>query len=99
MYTTCPAALAVASALWLLCVVVPAQSAQRAFVSTTGNDANPCSLVAPCRSFQAAINTVTAGGEVIAVDSGGYGSFTVDKSVTVSAAPGVHAGISVGLPT
>jgi len=82
-------------------VAAPASAAgsQRTFVSTTGSDANPCSLVAPCRSFQAAVDAVAPGGEVIALDSGGYGGFAVDKSVTVSGAPGVHAGISVGAPT
>jgi len=90
-----------ASAALLLLISDSAQveAAQRTFVSTSGSDANPCSLVAPCRSFQVAVDAVAAGGEVIALDSGGYGAFTVDKSVTVCAALGVHAGISVGLPT
>jgi Right handed beta helix region len=75
-----------------------AVSPQRSFVSTEGSDANAatgCSLVAPCRSFGAAIGAVVEDGEVIALDSGGYGRFDVTKSVTVSAPPGVYAGISV----
>lgn len=82
-------------------VAAPASAAgsQRTFVSASGSDANPCSLVAPCRSFQVAVDAVAPGGEVIALDSGGYGGFGVSKSVAVSAAPGVHAGISVGVPT
>lgn len=71
---------------------------QRAFVSTAGNDANAasgCALTAPCRSFDAAIGVVAFAGEVIALDSGGYGRFTVNKSVSVIAAPGVYAAISV----
>jgi len=73
-------------------------SPQRTFVSTGGNDANvgrKCSLAAPCRSFETAIGVVATGGEVVALDSGGYGRFTVAKSVAVNAAPGVHAAISV----
>jgi hypothetical protein len=71
---------------------------QRTFVSTAGNDANAasgCGLVAPCRSFDTAIGAVASNGEVVALDSGGYGRFTVTKSVTVAAPPGVYAGISV----
>jgi hypothetical protein len=75
---------------------------QRTFVSTGGNDANAasnCSLPAPCRSFGTAIGVVATGGEVVALDSGGYGRFTVAKSVAVIAAPGVHAAISVFVGT
>jgi hypothetical protein len=68
---------------------------QRTFVSGTGNDANPCSLVLPCRSFGAAIAAVASGGEVIALDSAGYGVMTITKSVSVIVPPGVHAAISV----
>ncbi len=69
---------------------------QRTFVSTGGNDASPfCSLASPCRGFTAAVAAVAPGGEVVALDSGGYGSFTISKSVTVTAPAGVYAGISV----
>jgi len=87
--------------VWLATSLVAAPASagsQRTFVSTSGSDTNPCSLVAPCRSFQVAVDAVAPGGEAIALDSGGYGGFAVDKSVAVSAAPGVHAGISVGAP-
>lgn len=64
------------------------------FVSATiGNDANPCTATAPCRTFNQALSAVAAGGEVIAVDSGDYAPFSVTKSATVAAAPGVHAGV------
>src|SRR5437899_1319262 len=66
----------------------------RAAVSITGVDTNPCTVAAPCRSFSAAINQTSGGGEVIALDSGGYGPFNVTQSVTVMGAPGVHAGIT-----
>ena len=75
-----------------------AAAPQRVFVSTAGTDANAasnCSLAAPCRSFDIAIGVVGANGEVVALDSGGYGRFTVDKSITVAASPGVYAAISV----
>ena len=72
----------------------PAAAIQRTFVSTSGNDANPCTRADPCRNFTAALANTLAGGEVVALDSGGYGTFTVDKSVTVVGAPGVHAAIT-----
>jgi hypothetical protein len=67
---------------------------QRTFVSSSGSDANaPCPRLAPCRNFQTAVNAVAAGGEVVALDSAGYGPFTVDKSITVTS-EGVHAAIA-----
>jgi hypothetical protein len=75
--------------------VVPAFAAQRSFVSTSGVDNATCSLAAPCRSFAAAITTTDVGGEVIALESGGYGPATITKSISLIAAPGIFAGISV----
>jgi len=73
-------------------------TAQRTFVSTAGSDANAganCSIVLPCRGFAAAVGATTAGGEVIVLDSGGYGPVTINHSVTIEAPPGIYAGISV----
>jgi len=67
---------------------------QRTFVASTGNDANPCSLTLPCRGFTAAVSAVAAGGEVIVLDSAGYGPVTITKSVSIIAPAGVYAGIS-----
>jgi hypothetical protein len=78
----------------LVAVASGVDAAPRTFVSTLGNDANPCSLASPCRAFQAAINAVDAGGEVVALDSGGYGTMVITKSVTVIVPPGVHAAIT-----
>jgi hypothetical protein len=69
--------------------------AQRTFVSGLGSDANPCSRASPCRTFVQAISQTNAGGEVIVLDSAGYGPFTVSTSVSIIAPPGVYAGISV----
>jgi hypothetical protein len=54
-----------------------------------------CSITAPCRSFAAAIAQTIAGGEVIVLDSAGFGPVTITQSVTITAPPGVYAGISV----
>ena len=59
----------------------------RAFVSINGSDANPCSAVAPCRSFNQALTVVEAGGEIVVQNPGGYSTgFTISQSVTIDAA-------------
>jgi Right handed beta helix region len=67
---------------------------QRTFVASYGNDANPCSITLPCRGFAAAVAQTISGGEVIVLDSAGYGSVTVTQSVSLISPPGVYAGIS-----
>jgi hypothetical protein len=78
-----------------LACVSSASGQQRTFVSGLGNDGNPCSRLAPCRNFAQAISQTNAGGEVIVLDSAGYGAFAITKSVSIIAPPGVYAGISV----
>ncbi len=72
-----------------------ATGAPRTFVASNGSDANPCSLPSPCRGFARALTQTTANGEIIVLDSAGYGTVTIDRSVTITAPPGVYAGISV----
>lgn len=69
---------------------------QRTFVSVLlGSDSNPCLRTSPCRNFATAIAAVAPGGEVVALDSGGFGPFVVNKSVSVIAPSGIYAGITV----
>jgi hypothetical protein len=70
-------------------------ASQRTFVSTSGNDSNPGTRESPCRSFQTALAGTAPGGEVVALDSGDYAAFVIDKAVTVAAAPAAYAAISV----
>ena len=85
-----------ALALSLCCVATGAAAvAQRTFVASGGSDANPCSLAAPCRSFGAAIAQTSSGGEVIVLDSAGYGPVTISQAVSIVAPAGVYAGVSV----
>jgi Right handed beta helix region len=81
----------------LLSAIGPATAAppQRTFVASNGADSNPCSLAAPCRSFGTAIAAVATNGEVVVLDTAGYGTFAITKSVSVTAPQGVYAGISV----
>ena len=69
----------------------------RSAVSVSGSDLNSCAVTSPCRSFSTALANTADGGEVIALDSAGYGPFTVNQSVTVSGAPGVHAAITASM--
>lgn len=73
---------------------VISQAAPRAFVSTSGNDANSCGRNQPCRTFAAATAAVDAGGEVIVLDSGAYGAVTITKAVSIIAPAGIYAGIN-----
>src|SRR5215470_7149502 len=72
---------------------------QRTFVASTGDDgpsaAAGCTLAQPCRSFAAAMAHTLFGGEVVVLDSAGYGPVTISQSVAITAPAGVYAGISV----
>lgn len=59
--------------------------ADRTFVSGTGDDVNPCSRAQPCRTFAGAIAKTKAGGEIDALDAGGYGTVVIRKSITIDA--------------
>jgi len=69
-------------------------TAQRTFVASTGNDANPCSLTLPCRGFAAAVAQTNAGGEVIVLDSAGYGPVAIAQSISIIAPTGIYAGVT-----
>jgi hypothetical protein len=68
---------------------------QRTFVKSTAVDNLACNLATPCRSFAAAILQTLSGGEVIVLDSAGYGPVAITQSVSIIAPPGVYAGVSV----
>ena len=85
--------------LFLAAVPLIAQN-NRSAVSVTGSDMATCTVPDPCRTFGVAISKTNSGGEVVALSSGGYGPFTIDRSATVTAAPGVYAAIALnGLGT
>ncbi|HEY0140421.1 MAG TPA: right-handed parallel beta-helix repeat-containing protein [Thermoanaerobaculia bacterium] len=60
----------------------------RTAVSLNGSDTNPCSLQLPCATFAKAISETNPLGELIALDSGGYDGFTVDRGMNITVAPG-----------
>ena len=52
-------------------------------------------MTAPCKTFASAVTVVADNGEVVALDTAPYGSVTLTRSISLTAAPGVYAGISV----
>jgi hypothetical protein len=61
-----------------------AAQATRTWVSGVGDDVNPCSRTAPCKTFAGAISKTAAGGEINCLDPGGYGAVTITKSMTIN---------------
>ncbi len=57
--------------------------ASRTWVSGVGDDANPCSRTAPCKTFAGAISKTAAGGEINIIDPGGFGAVTITKSISI----------------
>jgi hypothetical protein len=62
--------------------------ATRTWVSGVGNDANPCSLTAPCKTFAGAFAKTAEGGEIDVLDPAGYGTLTISKAITVDGGTG-----------
>jgi hypothetical protein len=69
-------------------------AATRTWVSGVGDDANPASRTAPAKTFAGAISKTAAGGEIDALDPGGFGAVTITKSITIDGS-GTFAGILV----
>jgi len=72
-----------AAALAVLVASAAQAQATRTWVSGVGDDANPCSRTAPCKTFAGAISKTAAGGEIDALDPGGFGTVTITKSITI----------------
>jgi hypothetical protein len=92
-------ALLLATAFISTLATTQAHAVQRTHVSaaigTDTNTAANCTPVAPCRTFQAAMTVTDTNGEVVVLDSGGYGAVNITQSVSLIAPTGVYAGISV----
>ena len=90
---------AISFALFCAFLASRAEAVQRTHVSAAfGSDANTatgCTATAPCRFFQAAMAVTDNNGEVVVLDSGGYGAVTITQSVALIAPTGGYAGISV----
>lgn len=80
-----PVATAAALTVALALPAVGSAASLRTWVSGVGDDANPCSRTAPCKTFAGAISKTEAGGEINVLDPGGFGSVTITKSITIDA--------------
>lgn len=74
--------IAVITFVFLFSSFVCAQ-ATRTWVSGVGDDVNPCSRTAPCKTFAGSISKTAAGGEINCLDPGGFGTVTITKSMTI----------------
>jgi len=86
------ALIAALSAALLLTAGSAFAQASLTWVSGVGDDANPCSRTAPCRTFAGAISKTAAGGEINALDPGSFGAVTITKSITIDGG-GMLAGV------
>jgi hypothetical protein len=84
--------LCLAAAFTLAASSLAHAQATRTWVSGVGDDANPCSRTAPCKTFAGAISKTAAGGEISVLDPGGFGGVTITKSITLDG-DGTLAGI------
>src|SRR2546423_14432438 len=77
--------IAIASAILIPAFATAPAHAQatRTWVSGVGDDVNPCSRTAPCKTFAGAISKTAAGGKINCLDPGGFGAVTITKSIEI----------------
>ena len=85
--------------IMVICLTIASSTANaqasRTWVSGVGDDANPCSRTAPCKTFPGAMSKTAAGGEIDALDPGGFGAITITKAITLDGGGGQVASILV----
>src|SRR5215468_9907958 len=84
-----------AMAVFVFCAPLAHAQATRTWVSGVGDDVNPCSRTAPCKTFAGAISKTAAGGEIDALDPAGYGAVTITKAITIDGGGGQVASVLV----
>ncbi len=84
------------AALTVMLSGAPASAqATRTWISGVGDDANPCSRTAPCKTFAGAISKTSAAGEINCLDPGGFGAVTITKSLTIDCEDVSNGGVLV----
>src|SRR6516225_11452892 len=86
-------ALLIVAAISILNASSASAQASRTWVSGVGDDVNPCSRTAPCKTFAGAISKTAPGGEIDALDPGGFGALTINKSITIDGGGGQVASV------
>jgi hypothetical protein len=76
-----------------------AHAQTRSWVSGTGNDADPCSFTAPCKTYAGAYNKTSKDGEISVKDTGAYGNINIQKSITIDGHDNFASSISTGATT
>ena len=74
--------------IFTLTVTMVAQAQTRTWVSGVGDDLNPCSRTAPCKTYAGAISKTAKDGEISTLDPGGFGAVTITKSITINGGGG-----------
>ncbi|MEZ2347081.1 right-handed parallel beta-helix repeat-containing protein [Terriglobus sp. RCC_193] len=82
--------------LFLTLTAAASAQATRTWISGVGDDVNPCSRTAPCKTFAGAISKTAAGGEIDTMDPGGFGTVTITKSITLDGGGWVSSILSSG---
>jgi Right handed beta helix region len=82
-------------ALLVFASAIANAQATRTWVSAVGDDVNPCSRTAPCRTFAGAISKTAAAGEIDALDAGDFGTLTLTKAMTIDGGAGQVAAVQV----
>ena len=77
---------------FIFTVTLLAQAQTRTWVSGVGDDLNPCSRTAPCKTFAGAISKTAKDGEISVLDPGGYGAVTITKSIYINGTHGAGYG-------
>jgi hypothetical protein len=77
---------------FILALSIAAQAQSRTWVSGVGDDMNPCSRTAPCKTWSGAFLKTAINGEIDALDPGGYGTLTITKSITLDGTGGAGFG-------
>jgi hypothetical protein len=84
----------IVSVLLLLASGSAFAQAARTWVSGVGDDVNPCSRTAPCKTWAGAISKTAAGGIINCLDPGGFGAVTITKSITIACKPFEGSGLA-----
>lgn len=88
--------LALATLAVLLHSGAASAQATRTWVSGVGDDVNPCSRTAPCKTFAGAISKTASGGEISVLDPGGFGTITITKPISIVAVGDLGSILSAG---
>src|SRR5215213_8591905 len=86
----------VAFAIPMLASAPASAQATRTWVSGVGDDVNPCSRTAPCKTFAGAISKTAAGGEISVLDNGSFGAVTITKAITINGTGSLAGILSAG---